>query len=81
MKIKIEFFAICKDIANTESIDMDIPEHTDTDSLLDLVINQYPALEKIAKKSAIAVNNSYRKGSISLKNGDVVSIIPPVSGG
>jgi len=45
-----------------------------------LLVEKYPKLDKL-NSYAIAVNESYAEDEVILKEGDVVAIIPPVSGG
>ncbi len=81
MKIKIELFAICRDLSGSDSIEIDINEITTTADILNEVVKKYPVLAEIAPRSAVAVGDTYKKGRILLKEGVSICIIPPVSGG
>ena len=52
---------------------------TDTDSLQQLLHQQYPGLQSC--KYLIAVNQKMIQQNTQLKNGDTVALMPPFSGG
>lgn len=80
MKLKILFFGIASELANTTEIDIDLPvSATVNDCKIELQI-QFPSLKNI-NTYAIAVNESYAEDELVLQSNDVVAIIPPVSGG
>lgn len=75
-------FGIAKDIVGKTlySLDdgMDWPN-----SVLELkqhMVEQFPEFGKLSSL-AIAVNSEYAADDVSLKQGDEIAIIPPVSGG
>ncbi len=80
MKIKILFFGIAKDIANENSIEIELNDAFNSDELKDLLKEKYSKFNRINDFS-LAVNEAYIDEVYSLKNNDVVAIIPPVSGG
>ena len=56
-------------------------ENTMTIGALKLVLKEkYPKLKNI-DTYAIAVNEAYAEATLVLREGDVVAVIPPVSGG
>jgi len=81
MPIKIKFYAVCRDLTNADECQIEISGKISKDELWKKLIKLYPSLEKIAKSTAIAVNNMYISGDLDLKEGDKISLIPPVSGG
>lgn len=52
---------------------------TDTDSLQQLLHQQYPSLQSC--KYLIVVNQKMIQQNTQLKNGDTVALMPPFSGG
>ncbi|MGC8734347.1 MAG: MoaD/ThiS family protein [bacterium] len=80
--LKVLFFAYAKEIVNKDSIKFKILPYKATtikDILNELLIS-YPDLKKI--NFSVALNNEYVNDyNIVLKDKDVLSIIPPVSGG
>ncbi|MGJ8743326.1 molybdopterin converting factor subunit 1 [Polaribacter sp.] len=80
MKIQLLFFGITTDLMNTNQLKIEVNTAT---SIHDFKLNlkeNYPQLENI-NTYAIAVNEEYATDQLILSEGDVVAIIPPVSGG
>lgn len=42
---------------------------------------QYPQLERLLPRCALAVNGDYVQGDTPLSEGDEVAVLPPMSGG
>lgn len=80
MIIKLLFFGITSDLIGEHSLNFDVEENLDVFALKKILIAKYPVLKNI-HEFAIAVNETYAEDELILKNGDVVAIIPPVSGG
>jgi len=81
MKLKVNFYAVCRDLTNSDSCEIDLPVQVSKKDAIETIVQQFPALEKIAQQLALAVNNRYVMSEITLNEGDEISIIPPVSGG
>ncbi|MDR0792900.1 MAG: MoaD/ThiS family protein [Chitinophagaceae bacterium] len=75
MKIKVLTFGALTEVLNKE-FDM---EAIDTESLLALLIAKHSALA--GRSLLIAVNNVVVNSNVSLKENDVVALMPPYSGG
>jgi len=80
MKITILFFGILKDIVGENSIELPIKKDTSIINLKTGLLEDYKKLNKYNNFS-VAVNEAYVEANYILKNGDVVALIPPVSGG
>ncbi|NCT09967.1 MAG: molybdopterin converting factor subunit 1 [Flavobacteriia bacterium] len=80
MTIKILFFGISSDLVKSTEISFLLEQKATVHDCKEALIKQFPKL-KIINSFAIAVNENYATDEVSLKNGDVVAIIPPVSGG
>lgn len=81
MKIQVKLYAICKEIAKTNHIEFDVQENGSTKDLLELLVTKFPEMQKISSNIAFAINKNYVSSETILNDGDVVSMIPPVSGG
>ena len=80
MKIQILFFGISADFAGTNNMEFS-GENIGTLKDLKIVLkNKFPSLKNL-HDFAIAINENYADDGDSIKQGDVVAIIPPVSGG
>lgn len=83
MKIKLRFFAMCKELAGLEHTVIDLPQSCDRQQLQIEIGNLFPRLSEFLPQVAIAINNEYvhGDGEFQLNEGDEISLIPPVSGG
>ncbi|MCX7870813.1 MAG: MoaD/ThiS family protein [bacterium] len=80
ISIKILFFAYAKEIVNKNYLNLKVNNITNVKEVLEKLYIDYPDLKKI--NFSVALNNEYINDyEIILKNKDVISIIPPVSGG
>jgi molybdopterin converting factor subunit 1 len=80
MKITVLFFGITTDLVGKNTISYSVNTSTSVENLKNLLKTDYPNLKNI-DDFAIAVNEEYATNELLLKEGDVVAIIPPVSGG
>jgi molybdopterin converting factor subunit 1 len=79
--IKVRLFAILRERAGTDSLELTLPaDATVADAII--ALGDLPGLEAVAQGSArIAVNREYADPGIVLSPGDELAVIPPVSGG
>lgn len=80
MKIELLFFGIATDLVGRNSIAYSLNEKATVKQLKEALLKDYSDLKNI-QEFAIAVNEEYSTDEIMIKEGDVVAIIPPVSGG
>jgi molybdopterin converting factor subunit 1 len=80
MKIQILLFGITSDLLGTSSLVFEVPTDTTISGLKAQLLAKHPQLENI-NSYAIAVNEEYASNEMTLKENDVIAIIPPVSGG
>ena len=81
MKITLKAFAAVKDIINAEELTLEVPGDTTVKSLLSILADQYPPVEKLCDILLIAINESYADRDAVIQEGDTVALFPPVSGG
>ena len=81
MKIKVLFFASCRDAVGHRSCDWEIEEGYRVADLQRELVAAYPQLADVLQVLSIAVNSEYVGNHTALKAGDEVALIPPVSGG
>lgn len=74
------FFGVSRDQTNKDEENLVIEAELTAGELKSILKDKYPKLEDI-QSFAIAVNESYADDSLTLKEGDTIAIIPPVSGG
>ncbi len=84
--VKVLFFAKAKEIVERNSGNISIGGDGQTISysqLLNKLQREFPALEKLQGKFILALNEEYlsSEDNVTLKVGDELAIIPPISGG
>jgi molybdopterin synthase subunit MoaD len=80
MKVKVLYFSQVKDKVGKNEEEVEFEGKTLKD-LVDVLVNKYPNIEDILKRSMFAVNESYETMDYNLQDNDIIAIIPPVSGG
>ncbi|MBU3010470.1 MoaD/ThiS family protein [Polaribacter vadi] len=80
MKIKTLFFGITSDLVSASELQIEVDENSSVENFKSVLKDEFSALKNI-NSYAIAVNEEYAENETLLKVGDVVAVIPPVSGG
>jgi len=82
LMITVKLFAILKDKAGKSELEI-FDKPSTVSELLKQISGDYPALANILSRGGIliAVNQEFAKPDASLKDGDEVALMPPVSGG
>jgi len=80
MKIRVLFFGMARDIANMNSVELEVDEDSNVSSIRAVLEKNYPKFSN-SNEFSIAVNEEYAENATVLKNNDVIAVIPPVSGG
>lgn len=81
MRVTVQLFAVARDLAGCEAVDVELPAGADVAALRHAMARQSPALAELVKTAAIAVNAQYAGDATPIPNGADVAVIPPVSGG
>lgn len=81
MNVRTLFFASYRDVAGTNTLDIDLPEGAAVMDLVQKLRASSDALQALPSSPVVAVNMEYAPLSRSLADGDEVAFIPPVSGG
>ena len=81
MRVRVLFFGILKDMVGKPEDVMDLPEGATVRELLARYESQVPRLKASLSSLALAVNQQYRGADTTLREGDEVAFLPPVSGG
>ena len=81
LKVKLIFFATCRDITGVKEMDYEVDDQATLSELKKQLYVEHPELKPLEKTLSFAVNTEYVDGSVRLCCGDEVAFIPPVSGG
>ncbi len=81
IRVRVKVFASIRDALGKEEFVLSLPEGSSVDSMIECLKVQYPQIADILDCSFIALNEEYALRETSLRGGDTLAIIPPVSGG
>lgn len=81
MQIQLLFFGTVKDLADASGERVEAPPGATVSSVLDDCAARHPRLQQFLPSLAVAVNEEYASRAATLRDGDVLALIPPVSGG
>jgi len=79
VKIQVIYFAKVRDLVGHNEEDLELSENMQVHSLVDFLEKRHTQLQMNGVR--VAVNEEFVSGDHLLKPGDVVALIPPVSGG
>lgn len=81
MEIKVQFFSYFKDLTGCDETRVRMEDGATLGTLHGLLIRQFPRLKEMQKSTLLAVGVEYQARDYSLREGDEVSLFPPVQGG
>jgi molybdopterin converting factor small subunit len=81
MVVRISFYSYFKDLAGCGETSATLPAASTIDDLLTALEPRFPKLRPMRKSILVAVGVDYQTRNYGLKDGDEVSLFPPVQGG
>jgi sulfur-carrier protein len=81
MKVHVKLFAVAKQWAEADAVELDLPAQASIADLRQLLLSHLPRLEKFGPHLRFAVNSEYADDDTKIPTGAEVACIPPVSGG
>ena len=81
MKLKVKLFAVARQLAGTDTAEVELPGDATVAQLRTALARDYPPLETALASVVFAVNAEYAGDETRLTEQDEVACIPPVSGG
>jgi molybdopterin converting factor small subunit len=81
MRVSVHFYSYFKDMAGCEQTVETVVEGSTLEDLLKTVFLRFPKLAAMEKSMLVAVGVDYQPRNYALKDGDEVSLFPPVQGG
>ncbi|MGN6507404.1 MAG: molybdopterin converting factor subunit 1 [Tepidisphaeraceae bacterium] len=81
MTVVVRFFALSRDLAGTSQSTLDLPDSSTVADAMAELVQRHPALGPQMNRLAVAVNLEYVDRSRTLRDGEELALIPPVSGG
>ena len=81
MLVTVRLFARLRELADAGELPMDLPAGATVRDAWQALAARNREIEPYATSVSCAINADYSKMSASLKDGDEVAFLPPVSGG
>jgi molybdopterin converting factor small subunit len=81
MRVTLNFYSYFKDLTGCAATQEELPEGSSLAALLEKAFARFPKLAAMKNSMLVAVGVDYQPREYILKNGDDVSLFPPVQGG
>lgn len=81
MEIPVQFYSYFKDLTGCESSTAELEDGATIQVLLAQLFERFPRLAEMPNSILVAVGVEYQSRDYELKEGDEVSLFPPVQGG
>ncbi len=81
MNIHVTFYSYFKDLTGCASASETLADGATLGELHERLMTRFPKLAEMKKSTLIAVGVDYQTRDYQLKDGDEVSLFPPVQGG
>ena len=81
MRTRVLLFAALREAAGARELLIELPAGASVSELRERLAADHPRIAPLLGNAAAAVNEEYVPGDQPLTEGDVVALIPPVSGG
>jgi sulfur-carrier protein len=79
--VNIKLFAIYQEVIGASEISQDFPPDTPVSAVLELLINQYPQLDRWQSVTQFGIDLDFVTPDTIMRDRDEIVLIPPVSGG
>jgi molybdopterin synthase catalytic subunit len=81
IEVDVSFYSFFKDLAGCAGCSEVVPDGSKLADLVGLLTQRFRKLEPMRKSMLMAVGVEYQDGGYVLKDGDEISLFPPVQGG
>jgi molybdopterin converting factor subunit 1 len=81
MRVTVRYFAAAREAAGLEGETADLPDAATVETLRRWLRARHPALAPVEAACRYAVDEAFAAPATRLREGAVVALIPPVSGG
>lgn len=81
MRVSVHFYSYFKDLTGCAQLSEVIAEGSTLADLLKKIFQRFPKMAAMEKSMLVAVALDYQPRDYVLKDGDEVSLFPPVQGG
>ena len=82
--VSLLLFAKARELVGSSSVSLSLPSSTSTYSdLVTFILETFPVLKRLGGTFVLSLNENYidQDSELSLRSGDELAVIPPISGG
>jgi len=79
--IEVRFHAVARELAGVRSARLEVSGDADRDALLRALSGAFPTVADALGRMRLAVDDAFADGPITLREGSIVDVLPPVAGG
>jgi molybdopterin synthase catalytic subunit/molybdopterin converting factor small subunit len=81
MRVTVQFFSFLRQITGTTDLPVELPANATIDDLRQELYRRFPPLRQAEKTMLIAIGVEFATPDHPLRDGDIVSLMPPLQGG
>jgi MoaE-MoaD fusion protein len=81
VKITVQFFSFFRQLTGQNELPLDLPDNDTVADALSRLYVQFPRLKEADKTTLIAIGVDFATRATKLRDGDVLSLMPPLQGG
>ena len=81
MKVKVQFFSFLRPLAGQNELTLNLPDGSTVAEALMQLYEKLPQLKEAEKTTLIAIGLEFATRQNQLRDGDVLSLMPPLQGG
>ena len=81
MHVTVRLFARLREIARASELGRDLPDGSTAQDVWNGLAAEFPEFAGYTKAVSVAVNEEYSRLTATLRDGDDIAFLPPVSGG
>ena len=81
MRIKVLFFGMLKDVTGVPEDRLDLAEGATMGAVFEQFAGRFPRMREMAGSIVMARNHEFASGAETVRDGDEIAFLPPVSGG
>lgn len=81
IQVRVRYWSWFRDLAGRENETLEVPKDTTLGDLLGRIRSIHPELARVERSTLAAVGLDYQPLTQRLREGDEVSLFPPVQGG
>jgi molybdopterin converting factor subunit 1 len=81
MQIKVLYFASFREVVGNAKESFELKDGSTLKTFIEQLLSNHPKLKELWAFAIVTVNKKYVKDETTLKDGDEIGILPPISGG